>query len=106
MLSCLSDDIVKSIIEQSIINKPREKELKDTKSWSANTLIKLFFKVKEVKKESMQLKNPKEFVEVLKKCDKLVFNQKDAKVKLEDSGYLTFIDMDKDTQQQIHAKTQ
>jgi hypothetical protein len=50
------EELIIEIARNSIINRPKTKELKDTKSWSTNALIKLFFKLKEAKKVEGDLK--------------------------------------------------
>ncbi len=44
----LSAESIKALAQTSIINKPKDKGLINTRSWSSNTLIKLLFKLKEV----------------------------------------------------------
>lgn len=68
--------LIRYLVDTSIINKPRENNLKDTQSWSNNSLIKIFFKVKENMKEAMpeNIKNIKDFVNDLRQQPSLVIN--------------------------------
>ena len=87
---------IDQIVEGSIINQPKQKDLKGTKSWSCNTLIKLFFKVKETMKvKKLPFENIKLLVEAIKSSDQISVNKKDSQIHIEDSGYLTFVDMEK-----------
>jgi hypothetical protein len=62
--------------------------LKDTKSFSTNFLIKLFYKLKELK--LTEFNNLKLFTDSIKPLIK------EEIVKIEDSGYLTFLNAEKD----------
>jgi hypothetical protein len=84
----LNVELVDSIAEGSLFSKSRDKSLKDTKSFSTNFLIKLFYKLKELK--LTQLDNLKLFTDSVKPLIKV------ESVKIEDSGYLTFINVEKD----------
>jgi hypothetical protein len=84
----LNVELVDSIAEGSLFSKSRDKSLKDTKSFSTNFLIKLFYKLKELK--LTQLDNLKLFADSIKPLIKL------ESAKIEDSGYLTFINTEKD----------
>ncbi len=48
-LSHLDQALLEGIIKGSLISKSRDKALKDTKTFSTNFLIKLFYKLKELK---------------------------------------------------------
>ncbi|CDW88491.1 arginyl-trna--protein transferase 1 [Stylonychia lemnae] len=95
----ISEQQYQELVKFSIINKSKDKQLKDTLSWSTNTLIKLFFQIKADKKDKMphNLKSIKDFVNELRLINQLVFNQENSSVKIEDSGYLTFVNLEKDT---------
>ena len=86
--------MIKEIVKSSIITKPKDKKLKETKSWSTNLLIRIFYKIKEALKQERKEWNIKEFIEGLKKEEQLFLNQN---LKLEDSGYLTFLSSEKDS---------
>jgi len=62
--------------------------LKDTKSFSTNFLIKLFYKLKELK--LTEFDNLKLFTDSIKPLIK------EEIVKIEDSGYLTFLNAEQD----------
>lgn len=47
-VSEIDSAVLRELTEGSIIGKPRDKQWKDTESWSANSLIKLLFKLKEL----------------------------------------------------------
>ena len=70
--------------------------LKDTKTFSTNFLIKLFYKLKELKLTDFD--NLKLFTELIKPLIK------EQSVKIEDSGYLTFINAEKDEEQVFQVK--
>ena len=70
--------------------------LKDTKTFSTNFLIKLFYKLKELKLTDFD--NLKLFTESIKPLIK------EQSVKIEDSGYLTFINDEKDEVQVTQVK--
>jgi hypothetical protein len=48
-LAVTSEEETEKLVSQSIISKSRDKELKLTQTFCSNYLIKLFFKLKELK---------------------------------------------------------
>ena len=60
----LNEELVDPIILGSLFSKSRDKILKDTKSFSTNFLIKLFYKLKELK--LTQFDNLKSFTDSIK----------------------------------------
>ena len=97
----ITEEIITNLVETSMISKPRDKELKDTASWSSNIMIKLFFKVKELsaEKEFYATKNIKYLVEILKQNQSEIVaavlssdpHYHNYILKVEDSGYLTLV---------------
>ena len=74
-----------------IIADAKDKQLKNTLSWSINLPIRVYFQVKSLDGFD-KIKSPKDFVQHLR--DQKVF-ENDENIKLEDSGYITVIDMTK-----------
>ena len=70
--------------------------LKDTKTFSTNFLIKLFYKLKELK--LTEFDNLKLFTDSIKPLIK------EETVKIENSGYLSFLNTEKDEEQVAQAK--
>ncbi len=81
-------------MEKVIINKPREKELQLTMSWSTNILIRMFYRMQELTKDKS--KKIKDFIGIIKGNANISINNENPLIKLEESGYFTFIDMNKD----------
>ena len=98
IMSAIDESVLSQLIMASIINKPRDKQLKDTQSFSTNTFIKIYYLLKELNNDSFAegYKNVKEFVNYLRENKDLLVNNPNSQIKLEDSGYLTFINMEKD----------
>ena len=74
-----------------MIADAKDKQLKNTLSWSINLPIRVYFQIKNVEGLD-KIKTPKDFTQHLK--DNKVFED-DENVKLEDSGYVTVINMTK-----------
>eukprot|EP00347_Sterkiella_histriomuscorum_P012879 403366869 len=113
LFTSFTNEQLQTLLQTSIISKPRDKKLKDTQSFSTNFLIKIFYKLKEEKNEFIvqQSQNIKEFVKLLKKKQEqwdLKEQNSDFKQVIEDSGYLTFISKEKceDIQEQKINKQQ
>lgn len=89
-------------MEKVIINKPKEKELQGTLSWSTNILIRMFYRVQELTKDKSR--NVKSFIDEIKGNANLSMNKEYSVIKVEDTGYLTFIDLNKDEQVPVNNK--
>lgn len=74
-----------------MIADAKDKQLKTTQSWSINLPIRVYFQVKNLEGFD-KIKTPKDFSQHLR--DNKVFED-DENIKLEDSGYITVIDMTK-----------
>lgn len=82
VLGPLEDQIgLKFPPEGSIINQPREKDLKGTKSWACNTILKAY--------HASSKENP--LSDLIAKVKPLL----PENFRLADSGYLTFVDLQK-----------
>lgn len=70
----VEDFNVTQIAATSIISKPREKVLIETNSWSTNSLIKLYFKLKELLKlnEELLKGGVKSLVQILRDPSNLI----------------------------------
>ena len=83
--------ILDQIVSGSLFSKSRNKLLKETKSFSTNFLIKLYYKLKELKKTEHE--NLKAFTESIKPQ---VLEKGASSIIIEESGYLTFVNTEKD----------
>jgi hypothetical protein len=97
-----NEDEKKKLMEKVIINKPKEKELQNTMSWSTNILIRMFYILQELTKDKS--KTIKSFIELIKSNTNISLNKESSAIKLEESGYLTFIDMNKDESAPVKTK--
>ena len=99
-LNCVEDSFEKggdqsqiaTILESLIVGPARDKQLKNTKSWATNCLIRLYHSHQSLKEE---LKQP-EFVQQVKakeSVQKWLQEYGAEKWRVEDSGYLTCVDM-------------
>ena len=84
---------VAAVMESHIVNKPRDKQLKGTKSWSTNCLIRLYYSHSKLKES----KKMPDFIKEIKQSQEMQATTNDVSMRIENSGYLTFVDMDKDT---------
>jgi len=88
------------MIAKSIISKSRDKALSVTKTWSSNVLIKVAFALREKLPDGR--KNLKEIVEYLRAKNYKLMNitkqlEDVEEIRVEDSGYITFVNLEKDT---------
>ena len=84
------DSKAATVIESQLVSKPRDKKLKETKSWCTNGLIRLYHSHQSIK----EAKKMPEFIKSLKENTDLKKALSEARI--EDSGYITFIDMTAD----------
>ena len=87
--------VIDAVVESQLVGKPRDKELKGTKSWSTNCLIRLYHSRSSLKKET---KLP-DFLVLLKQSEDVTKALALVNARIEDSGYLTFIDMEKEAEE-------
>jgi hypothetical protein len=98
-LSTIKPDFEKELVTKSLISKSRDKQLSLTKSWSSNLLIKLTFGLKDVLPDSM--KTIKDVVSLIKGKNYELMNLTKVlndveEIRIEDSGYITFVNMEKE----------
>ena len=95
----IAEDKLCELVDTAIISKSKDKVLASTQTWCANLLIKVFFHLKASSLLPEGLPNLKAMVELLKtkhqELKKLA--QDGEEVRIEDSGYLTFVNLAKDT---------
>lgn len=94
-------EAMNDLVAKSIISKSRDKALAPTKTWTSNLLIKVAFAFKHQLPEGR--KNLKEIVGYLKGKNYELMNvtkklEDVEEIRVEDSGYITFVNLEKDTE--------
>ena len=94
----ISEEKLSELVDTAIISKSKDKALASTQTWCANLLIKLFFLLKASSLLPEGLPNVKAMVELIKTKHQELKNlaQVGEEVRIEDSGYLTFVNLAKD----------
>ena len=93
--------ILDQIVFGSLFSKSRDKLLRETKSFSTNFLIKLYYKLKELKMTEHE--NLKAFIESIKPQ---VLEKGAGSIIIEESGYLTFVNTEKDDDHLVYKSEQ